>query len=280
MDDTELNKRMKDILRNTGDMALKRRAINIIEGLDLKEGDKILDVGCGDGYYLHLLSNLDLKLDLTGTDYSEHDLERARINLTNKKIRLVYGDLMRKLPFLDSSFDKVVMSEVAEHLPNDVKGLREVYRVLKPGGILALTVPNHNYPFLWDPMNWVLEKISGRHVKNGFFGGIWNQHIRLYTKEEITKVVKMSGFTIQEAKPLTFWCLPFNHYIVNLVARGLAAGCFGKSTSASLSKYSKDPKRHFLLTFAFWMVNKIDKLNDLFPEKCNGVSVFIKAKKL
>ena len=40
------------------------------------------------------------------------------------------------------------MSEVAEHLSSDIKGLKEVYRVLKPGGIIALTVPNKNYPFL------------------------------------------------------------------------------------------------------------------------------------
>lgn len=270
--------KLKKLLENTGDMALKRRAWNIITELELKGGDKILDVGCGDGYYLHLLSNLGLKLELVGTDYDEIGLKKARKNL-GENIPLKTGDLMKTLPFKTDTFDKIVMSEVAEHLPDDVKGLKEVKRVLKPGGILCLTVPNHNYPLLWDPINWILENFFGTHIESGFFAGLWNQHERLYKPDEIKIVLEKAGFKVDKVKSLTWWCLPFNHYLVNLVARGLAADSFGKSTSASLSKYTKDPKRAFFLTFAFWIVNKVDKLNDLFPNKYGGVSVFLKTKK-
>ena len=278
MDCTELNKKMKNVLRNTGDMALKRRAKNIIEGLELKNGDKILDVGCGDGYYLHLLSNLGLNLKLVGTDDDELGLKKAKTNL-NKNIKLVQADLMKNLPFKHSLFDKIVMSEVAEHLLNDLKGLREVNRVLKPGGILVLTVPNHNYPFLWDPINWLLENLLGKHVKSGFFAGIWNQHERLYAPKQIRKVVEKAGFRVSAVESLTFWCLPFNHYIVNLVARLLAHGNLSEKSRSSLSKYTKDPKRSLLLDIAFGFVNMLDKLNDFWQPKDRGVSVFVKAVK-
>jgi len=274
-----LENKLKNLLENTGDMALKRRAGNIIGGLDLKDGERILEVGCGDGYYLHLLSNLGVKLYLTGTDHSRHDLERARKNLNDKKIKLVYGDLMEKLPFKNNLFDKIVMSEVSEHLPDDVKGLKEVFRVLKKRGTLCLTVPNHNYPLFWDPLNWILEHFINIHVKSGFFAGLWNQHERLYKPQEIEKVTKKAGFKIEEVKSLTWWCLPFNHYMVNLVARGLAAGKFSKDTHLALSKYAKKVKKPLLLNLAFRFVNTLDKLNDVYQPKNFGVSVFVKAVK-
>ena len=172
------------------------------------------------------------------------------------------------------------MSEVCEHLPNDVKGLKEVNRVMKKGGILCVTVPCHDYPMLWDPINWFLESVFDTHVKSGFFAGLWNQHIRLYKVQEFKKVVEKAGFKIEEARALTWWCLPFNHYIVNLVARGLAHGSFNADIKKSLSKYTKNPKRPFLLNFAFMLVNALDKLNDLWQPKTSGVAVFVKARKV
>ncbi len=267
------------LLQNTGDMALKRRAKNIIEGLNLNDGDKVLDVGCGDGYYSHLINNLGVKVNQTGTDYSKYDLERAKKNLANPKIKLVFGDLMKKLPFQDNTFDKVVMSEVAEHLPEDVKGLKEVRRVMKKGGTICLTVPCHDYPFLWDPINWLLEKFLNRHIKSGFFAGLWNQHIRLYSVPEIKKVAEKAGFEVETAKALTWWCLPFNHYIVNATARLLAHGNISADTRKALSKYTKNPKRGLVLNLAFGLANTIDRLNDLFPVQNHGVAVFVKAIK-
>lgn len=270
--------KLDELLANTGDMALKRRAKKIILGLQLKNGDKVLDVGCGDGYYLHLMSNLGLKLDLTGTDYDPAGLKSASKNL-KKGIPLVQADLMKKVPFKNNTFNKIVMSEVAEHLPNDVKGLKEVYRVLKPGGILCLTVPDARYPFLWDPINWLLETLTGQHIKQGFFAGIWNQHIRLYKRKDIVSVLSKAGFTIEESKAVTMWSLPFNHYIVNLVARAIYGGKLSSDTVNAVSKYKKNPKRPFLLDLAFGGVNAIDKLNDIYQSREIGVSIFVKAVK-
>ena len=273
-----MTKKLEILLANTGDMALKRRARKIITELDPQRGEKILDVGCGDGYYLYLLSNLGLQLKLTGTDFDTNGLKNARKNL-DKSIPLKQADLMKELPFGDNTFDKAVMSEVAEHLPNDVKGLKEVYRVLKPGGVLCLTVPDANYPFLWDPINWVLDRTTGNHIKAGFWAGIWNQHIRLYKRKDIVKVLEKAGFDIEESTAVTAWSLPFNHHIINLVARQLYGGKLSKETVNAISKYKKNAKRPFPFNYAFGFVNGIDRLNDIYQPREIGVSVFVKAIK-
>ncbi len=271
--------KLKELLENTGDMALKRRALNILNYLNPRVGDRVIDIGCGDGYYLHLLSNLKIKnLSLFGTDYDPRGLKKAEKNL-NPNIPILEGDLMKKLPFADSSFDKAVMSEVAEHLPNDIVGLTEVARILKKNGTICLTVPHQNYPFFWDPLNWLIEHMTGSHIKSGFFAGIWNQHERLYTPEQIRQVMEKSGFVVEEVKSLTCWSLPFNHYIINLVARYLHQQYLKGQSNKSLNKFSTNFKRSPILNLAFWLVNKIDKLNDIWQIPETGVSVFVLAHK-
>ena len=271
--------KIEKLLANTGDMALKRRARRIVEELDPKEGERILDVGCGDGYYLYLLSNLGLKPDLTGADFDPNALASAKRNLKGKRIKLFQADLMVKLPFKSESFNKIVMSEVAEHLPDDIEGLREVYRVLQPGGVLCLSVPNANYPFLWDPVNWILEHFFGTHIKNGFWAGIWNQHRRLYRPQEIGKVAEKAGFKIIKVESLTWWCLPFNHNLLHLAARMLYGGRFSPKVVLILSKYERKARRPPLIDIVFGLVNTVDELNNLWQPKGMGVSVFLKAIK-
>lgn len=272
--------KLDSLLENTGDMALKRRAREIILALDPQPGDKILEVGCGDGYYLHLLQNLGIKnLTLSGVDIDAAALESARKNLRSKKISLQVADLMKKLPFKANSFNKIVMSEVAEHLPNDVKGMKEVARVLKARGTYIVTVPNARYPILWDPLNKILETFFGTHIKSGFFAGLWNMHIRLYKEEDIVAAVRKAGFKVIEHKSLTYWCLPFNHYIVNLTARAIHSGKLDPKMKAALNKYEVKAKRPAFIDFAFKAVNVIDKLNDIAPVKKRGVGAFVLATK-
>lgn len=273
-------KKLETLLANTGDMALKRRARRIIEELNPRDGEKILDVGCGDGFYLHLLSNLGINLKLTGADLDEKALESARKNLKGKKIKLVKNaDLMKRLPFKDNSFDKIVMSEVAEHLPDDVKGLKEVKRVLRLGGTLVLSVPNHNYPFFWDPVNWTLEHLFGTHIKSGFWAGLWSQHERLYEPSEIKKVTVNAGFKVEKVESLTWWCVPFNHNLLHLAARRLYGGELSPKMADSVSKYSLKTQKPLLIDSLFKFVNIADSLNDIYQPTDRGVGVLLIAIK-
>lgn len=267
------------LLDGVGDMALKRRARKIIEGINPQNGDRILDLGCGDGFYLFLLSNLGLNLTLIGSDFDKNGLASVRKNLKNKKIPLIVGDLMKKLPFKNNSFDKIVMSEVAEHLPNDLKGLKEVYRILKSNGTLCLSVPNANYPLFWDPVNWIAERFFGTHIKSGFWAGLWFNHIRLYRPQQLRIVLEKAGFKIEEIRSLTWWCIPFNHNLVNLIAKLLWDGKLSPKLASSVNKYEKNPQRAVFVKWAFKIVNIIDSLNDFYQPKNSGVGVFAKVYK-
>lgn len=263
-------------LKTVGDMALKRRAKKIIEGLDLKKGERILEVGCGNGYYLSLLNRLDLNLDLTGIDIDQPALIDAAKFIGDRSVKLILAD-GSKIPFPGSSFDKVVMSEVIEHVEDEEAVLKEVFRVLKKGGVLSLTTCNIDYPFFWDPINWMLQHIFKTHIKSGFWAGIWNQHSRLYKKDYIEKLIKRMGFEIDNVAVLTSWCLPFNHYIVNLIAKLFYSHKLPVSISAGMNKF-KNNKQPAVIDFSFRLINLYDRLNNLIPMR-SGVSIFIKAKK-
>lgn len=276
----QLSERIKSSLdfslRTVGDLALKRRARRIIEGLDLIEKDKILEVGCGNGYYLSLLNRMGLNLDLTGIDIDQLALTDAAKFISDKSVKLMLADAS-KIPSPQNSFDKIVMSEVIEHVDDEEAVLKEVLRVLKKGGILSLTTCNIDYPFFWDPINWTLQHLFGTHIKSGFWAGIWNQHTRLYKKDQIEKLIKNAGFKIEQSESLTSWCLPFNHYIVNLIAKLFYSNKLPKNLAKSMNKFQNN-KQPVFVRIGFYLINLWDRLNDLFPAN-SGVSIFIKARK-
>jgi SAM-dependent methyltransferase len=108
----------------------------------------------------------------------------------------------------------VILSEVLEHLDDDVAGLREALRVLKPGGVAAITVPNANYPLSWDPINKSLETVFGTHIGSGPLAGIWANHVRLYTMAELRSSVESAGFIVEEERSFTHYSFPFIHNLV------------------------------------------------------------------
>lgn len=285
--------RLKKLLENTIDLSLRRKARKIIEELDPKPSHKILEVGSGDGYYPLILARLGeyfmvgVEIDTRAIDSAEKNFMEA--GLPYKRLRkwreqkekqtyFVEGDAL-KLPFPDNYFNSVIMSEVAEHLPDDLKGLEEVYRVLKPRGKLILTVPNWYYPFLWDPINWVLQRM-GTHIKSGFFAGIWNQHLRLYRPDEIKRKIKEAGFTIKYLEVQTRWCLPFNHYIINLGARILAKKALSKNFLSQVNKFSEnvDGQKNLLIRIYLACAGFVDSFNKGSDKKI-GTTVFVKAVK-
>ena len=198
--------------RNEADMAFKKRVQTIFDWVQLTDDMMILDMPCGRGFYLNMLRYVS-DCTLIGAELDNEVIRKAQANIGHLEIPLHNANLYH-LPYADNTFDAVIFSEILEHIEDDVRGLREVYRVLKPGGVVAMTVPHANYPFWWDPINKTLETLFGTHIQHGPFAGIWANHVRLYTQSELRTAAEMAGFCVEDERSFTHDCFPFIHNIV------------------------------------------------------------------
>ena len=131
---------------------------------------RILDVGCGTGANLLMLSQYG---DAEGVDVSEDALAFCRERGLDR-VRLGAGE---ELPYEDGTFDLVTALDVVEHMDDDLAGLREMRRVLRPGGRVLLFVPT--FMFLWGLQDDV------------------SNHRRRYRLPELRRVLEQAGFEIE-----------------------------------------------------------------------------------
>jgi ubiquinone/menaquinone biosynthesis C-methylase UbiE len=221
----EIALRARRLLEHEADIAFRRRVCTVLEYLDPKPGERVLDAGCGLGFHLHLLNRLS-EADTWGVELDLGRLRQAAVDAYAGRSRLLAGDVLR-LPLKDESFDKAVLSEVLEHVEDDAGVLLELRRVLRPAGVCAITVPNAEYPVLWDPLNYGRERLGLGHFEKEPLSGIWTDHVRLYTKEEIVDLVRGSGFEVEDVRLETRYSFPFSHQVLYglgkfLVERNLA----------------------------------------------------------
>jgi 2-polyprenyl-6-hydroxyphenyl methylase/3-demethylubiquinone-9 3-methyltransferase len=228
------------IVGNEADMAYRRRVQTIFDWLEPDDGDRIIDGGCGRGFYLRFIRHT-CNANLTGIELEHPIIEKAREALAGfEGITLINGSLLA-LPLPDGTYDKAILSEVLEHVPDDVGALREAARVLRPGGLIAITVPNANYPFWWDPVNKTLETVFNTHISRGFLAGIWANHVRLYTESKLRDVVRAAGLDIVEERRFTHHCFPFIHNIVYGFGKTvLEAGMLPKGMASVADRHTID----------------------------------------
>jgi len=157
--------------------------------LDIKDGERILDIGCGGGRHSWeacktancLVYALDIGLEeLNSARYMLQALDNQ--NESKGKWVLIQGDSM-SLPFRDGSFDKIICSEVLEHVTDDWKSIRDMVRVLKDDGIIAISVPT----YLPEAVCWKLS----RDYHNSPGG-----HIRIYRIRELVSPMQQSNLNI------------------------------------------------------------------------------------
>lgn len=125
----------------------QERRIGMLQEHVSLDGLRVLDVGCGLGLYVQRFQ--DLGAEAHGVDL---DPERvARAQAISPHIRVGSAEA---LPYPEGSFDLVFANEVLEHVQDDRLAVRECYRVLRPGGYLAIFVPNRLYPFETHGFYW------------------------------------------------------------------------------------------------------------------------------
>jgi len=158
----------------------------------------LLDCGCGTGGMLRFLLH---EFEAFGTDGSVVALQQIGAESSG---RLSCADLSRGLPFRDNSFDGIFLVEVLEHIQDELEALREIMRILKPGGALVLTVP----PFqcLW----------THRDASHG--------HIRRYRAGRAARLLRDAGADIIRVSYWTAFLFPLAAAIRIWQGRFHAAG--------------------------------------------------------
>lgn len=250
------------ILRNEVDMAFRRRVRILLNYLELEDGQSVFDCGCGMGFYLMAMARLR-RLTLVGLDDDEARLNWAR----REKVpaSLVRGDLLN-LPFPDEAFDRILFSEVLEHVEEDLGALRELRRVLKPGGILAISVPHADYPFLWDPINPLWLALGGKPIRRGPVAGIWSNHIRLYRPDELVSRVREAGLEVEVVEEATHYCFPLMHFLVYGIGKPLfESNLLPPAMQQSVDRFGGMQNRGSVrnpLNLVRGIFRAIDRLND------------------
>ncbi len=174
--------------------------------LDIKPGDRILDIGCGEGRHT-IKACQQNNTFCVGADYGFENLvttkEKLKFHgklddLSCKSFDLSCMDITN-LPFCNDSFDIVICSEVLEHICDDKKAMSELVRILKPGKTLAVSVPR----FWPEKICWFLSD----EYFNANMG-----HVRIYKKSALINNIEFFGvkhFALHHAHSIhaPFWWL-------------------------------------------------------------------------
>lgn len=215
--------------------------------------DVALDIGCGFGEYMNLLEKKGYHV--TGIDIDKEAIKHNKHALYQSA---------EKLTFTNNSFDVVTCVDVLEHVDNPQYVMSEIRRVVKEDGTVIITVPHFDFPFTYDPINFIL-KFFGTHIKIGLW---WWGHKRLYKVKEIRKLLTEHGFDIVIFEQRTHFLVAlFVNYIPYIADRFF------------VSKKSYKKKKVSLLfkvaSRVYSFINSIDGLLKNF----NGTHICIVAKK-
>jgi SAM-dependent methyltransferase len=158
--------------------------------LPIEPGDRLLDMGCGGGRHAFEAARRGARVVALDMDRSELDQVNAIFAAMAEAGEIpdgasgtaVAGDATL-LPFPDGSFDKVIAAEVLEHLPADQIAMNEIARILRPGGVAAVTVP------AWLPERVCWQLSDDYHNTPG-------GHVRIFTRHELVTKLTRSGLTV------------------------------------------------------------------------------------
>ncbi len=269
--------------RNEADMAFKKRVRTIFEWLDPQDDDVILDCACGRGFYLNMFRYVG-RARLVGLELESPIIRKASQNVGHLHDLILTQANIYHMPFPENTFDGVILSEILEHLDDDEAGLREVLRVLKPGGIVAITVPNVDYPFLWDPINKTLETLFHTHIGRGPLAGIWANHVRLYERDQLRQAVQAAGLVVEEERAFTHYSFPFIHNLVYGLGKPLLeSGALPQSMATAADRTTFEANSGSLLNpinLGLAVFNLFDRFNRMDePEGRSTVNLCIKGRK-
>ena len=226
----------------------ERRLQMVLEaGAGLLKGGAALENGCGVGMYVEQLASRTGQV--IGLEYDYERAEQAsRVNAAYPNVK-VLNAAGEQLPFPDGVFDLILSHEVLEHVQDDRSAVKEMVRVLRFGGRIALFVPNRGYPFETHGIYWRGKYYFGNKPLVNYLPHSLRDrlapHVRVYTRGELGKLFDRLPVRIVEQRII------FGAYD-NIISRRPALGMALRSV---MQRLEKTPLRVFGLSH-FWVVEK------------------------
>jgi SAM-dependent methyltransferase len=221
----------------------QRRLEMILRAAGDRIQGSILEDGCGVGMYVEHLSPFGGKI--YGLEY---DFERAAE--AGQRSPGIVNAAGEYLPYPDSSFDLILSHEVLEHVADDRLAVREMVRVLRPGGRAVIFVPNIGYPFETHGVYWRGKYYFGNKPFVNYLPRAWRNrlapHVRVYSQCDLEKL--FDGLPVKFVERT----IVFGAYD-NVIAR---FGALGKFLRAVLQFLENTPLKGLGLSL-FWVIEKI-----------------------
>jgi 2-polyprenyl-3-methyl-5-hydroxy-6-metoxy-1,4-benzoquinol methylase len=152
-----------------------KRYNDILDGFEkYKKTKKLLDVGCGIGYFLEVA--IKRGWEVFGTEYTDEAIEICR-----KKGISMHKGVLNPENYEEESFDIITSFEVIEHINNPIPELKNFYKLLRKGGLVYLTTPNFN-------------SLLRYRLKSEYNVICYPEHLSYYTPKTLKKVFLNTGF--------------------------------------------------------------------------------------
>jgi len=220
-----------------------RRLDMIVRAAQDRIRGRALENGCGVGMYVERLAGLGSRV--VGLEYDFERAADARV-----KSDAIINAAGESLPLPASTFDLILSHEVIEHVQDDALAVREMVRVLCPGGRIALFCPNRGYPFETHGMYWRGKYHFGNKPFVNYLPHKWRDklapHVRVYSARDLEKL--FDGLPVKFIERTVI----FGAYD-NVIAR---FGALGKILRAVLQFLESTPLKIFGLSH-FWVVEKV-----------------------
>lgn len=161
------------------------------------QGESILDVGCGDGLLLYQFRHRFKRL--VGLEYSAQRLEAARQQMQGLPFEGLCGSAEAMPQLASDSIDAIVSADVIEHIPDVYPAADEMFRVLRPGGVLAINTPN--IAFIKKRLRLLAGRFPSTSQPNEGLGSdvlFDGGHLHYFTYRSLSLVLERSGFVVEQ----------------------------------------------------------------------------------
>lgn len=164
---------------------LRQDLIDLVEG----RGNKILEIGCGEGITGGELKRIGKAKEVVGVE----KFEPAALKAQERLDKIIVGDIQTiSFPYPDGYFDYIILGDVLEHLFDPWDSLKQLKRYLSSSGFVIASIPNITY---WKILRDLILFDKWEYVEEGILD---RTHLRFFTKKSINELFEGSGLVIKE----------------------------------------------------------------------------------